>query len=117
MKTTSGRGSGAKVAWKPGMHMELMNSNGAVDPSTLGYEYTIQTTTQIRAEVVEQVFYEVPLADFVPMLVGTGAWMENIKTNLVYQAGGDFAAAFRTCPASRRSPTSRWVCRPSTPRS
>ncbi|TAK94439.1 DUF2184 domain-containing protein, partial [Patescibacteria group bacterium] len=78
----------ATVGWQHGL--ELKNSNGNVDPSTLGYQYTIQTTTQIRAEVIQQKFYEVPIADFVPVIVGTGAWMENIKTNLVYQLGGKF---------------------------
>ena len=78
----------APIAWCPGM--ELRNANGNIDTSTLGYEFTIQTTTLIRAKTVEQKFYRVAPADYFPVEVGTGAWMEDIKTNLVYDAAGDF---------------------------
>jgi hypothetical protein len=74
--------------WQPGM--SLLNANGDINPSALGYEYTIQTTTQIRAQVVKQKFYKVPPAEYMPVVVGTGAWMEDIKTNLVYDAAGAF---------------------------
>lgn len=78
------------IAHAPGM--ELVNSNGDVNTSALGYQYTIQTTTQIRAQVIKQKFYEVPMADYVPIIPGTGAWMEDIKTNLVYDVAGGFEA-------------------------
>ena len=76
------------VRWAPGMSM--LNSNGDIATSTLGYQYTIQTTHLIRAKVITQKFYEVPPAEFVPIEVGEGAWMEDIQTNLVYQTGGVF---------------------------
>ena len=78
------------LAWRPGM--KLLNSDGNIDSSSLGYQYTTQTTTFIRERVVEQKFYQVPIADYVPVDVGTGAWMEDIKTNLVYDVAGDFAS-------------------------
>jgi len=78
----------AGVAWRPGM--KLLNSNGNIDSASLGYQYATQTTTFIRERVVEQKFYQVPIADFVPVDVGVGAWMEDIKTNLVYDVAGDF---------------------------
>lgn len=78
----------APVEWQPGM--SLHNANGAIATDTLGYQYTIQTTTLIRARTVDQKFYKVSVADKVPVSVGEGAWLENIKTNLVYQAGQDF---------------------------
>jgi len=74
--------------WQPGM--TLLNANGDISTSTLGYQYTIQTTTLIRAKTVMQKFYEIPPAELVPMAIGEGAWMESIQTNLVYQASGDF---------------------------
>lgn len=74
--------------WSPAM--TLLNSNGDVDASSLGYQYTIQTTTQIRARVIEQKFYRVAPADYMPVILGTGAWMEDIKTNLVYDVAGNF---------------------------
>ena len=76
------------IAWQPGM--ELFNSNGDINTSSMGYQYTIQTTHLIRAKVITQKFYEVPVTEYVPMEIGEGAWMENIQTNLVYQTGGDF---------------------------
>jgi hypothetical protein len=76
------------ITWKPGMHVD--NSAGTINPTSLGYQYTIQTTTQIAAKVVEQIFYEVPFEDFVPVEVGFGAWMENIKINTTFQLGGNF---------------------------
>jgi hypothetical protein len=78
------------VQWTPGMTLSNNPTNGAIDSSTLGYQYTIQTTTQIRAETVKQKFYEIPFATYVPVIPGEAAWMETIKTNLVYQIGGNF---------------------------
>ena len=78
----------APMEWQPGM--QLHNANGAIATDTLGYQYAIQTTTLIRARTVDQKFYKVPIADKIPVSVGEGAWMEDIKTNLVYQTGQDF---------------------------
>lgn len=80
--------NGAGIPWQPGM--TLRNSNGDIDASSLGYQYAIQTTTFIRPQVVAQKFYEVPPAEFVPIIIGNGAWMETIETNLTYDAAGDF---------------------------
>lgn len=77
------------IDWTPGMTLGNA-SNGAIDSATLGYQYTIQTTTLIRAETVNQKFYEIPFASYIPVIPGEGAWMEDIKTNLVYKLGGYF---------------------------
>lgn len=76
------------ISWRPGLRID--NAAGTVNPTSLGYQYTIQTTTQIAAKVVEQIFYEVPFEDFVNVEVGFGAWMENIKINTVFQLAGSF---------------------------
>lgn len=78
----------ATLQWQRGM--QLLNSDGNIDSGSLGYQYAIQTTTFIRERVVEQKFYQVPIADFISVDVGVGAWMEDIKTNLVYDIAGDF---------------------------
>jgi hypothetical protein len=77
-----------KSTWAPGM--SVLNSNGDLDPSALGYQYTIQTTTQIRAKVIQQKFFKVPPAEYFSVIPGNGAWMENIKTNAVYDVAGPF---------------------------
>lgn len=81
---------GAELRNDNGRGMTLLNSNGDVDASSLGYQYTIQTTTQIRSRVVKQKFYEVPIADFLSVIPGNGAWLEDIKTNLTYDVAGSF---------------------------
>ena len=86
--------NGRGIAWQPGM--QLLNSNGAIDSSALGYEYTIQTTSLIRARVREQKFYEIPFAEYVPVVVGEAAYLENIKTNVEYQSSGDFESGVQT---------------------
>ncbi len=86
------------IQWRPGM--VLKNSNGNIDSNTLGYQYTTQTTTFIRERVVEQKFYTVPIADYVPVDVGVGAWMEDIKTNLTYDIAGDFASGLVSLSSS-----------------
>lgn len=83
------------IAWKPGLERELLNANGAVDQSALGFQYTIQTTTLIAADVIAQKFYEEPIADFAPVLIGRGPWMEDIKTNLTFDAAGPFESGIQ----------------------
>jgi hypothetical protein len=78
------------VAWKPGLDRELKNTNGAVNQASLGFQYAIQTTTLIAAEVIQQRFYEEAIADFASVLVGRGPWMDSIKTNLTFDAAGPF---------------------------
>ena len=86
--------------------MSLLNaSNGAVDSSSLGYQYTVQTTTLIRAKVVDQKFYEFPWTSYVPTAVGEGAYMEDIKTNIVYQTAGDFESGVQSTAQEARIQT------------
>ena len=88
----------APMEWQRGMqipmvhNMQLWNtpSNGAVDSASTGYRFTQYTTTLIRAKVVDQKFYTIPFADYVPVIPGEAAWLEEIKTNLVYKVGGTF---------------------------
>jgi hypothetical protein len=76
------------IAWQPGM--TLRNANGDVSASTLGYQYAIQTTSFVRPQIIQQKYYEIPPAEFVPIVIGTGAWMEAIQTNIVMDVAGDF---------------------------
>lgn len=86
------------IAPKPGMRLanaiRAENANGNVAEGSLAYDYTIQTTTAIRQEVIRQKFYEVSPAEFMPIVVGLGAWMEDIKTNLEYQVAGAFEGGY-----------------------
>ena len=66
------------------------NANGDIDTSGLGYQYLIDTLSEIRSEVVEQKFYKIAPADFFPVDLGYGAWMDEIVQNLTFQTGGSF---------------------------
>lgn len=70
--------------------LEFMNANGGIDPASQGYEYIIQTTSQIAADVIEQEFYEIPFGEYIPVESGVGAFMEFIVKNLSYQSAGPF---------------------------
>jgi len=72
--------------------LTLRNSAGDIDQSTLGYQIAIDTLTFIKKQVTEQKFYEIAPADYLPIAVGDGAFAQNILTNLVVNASGDFEA-------------------------
>ena len=74
--------------------MTIRNANGDVDMSSLGYQITIDTLTFIKQQTVEQKFYEVAPADFVPIAVGEGAFDQNILTILVLSSAGGFEEGF-----------------------
>lgn len=78
-----------KPMWMRGM--TIFNANGDIDPNTTGYQYSVLTTQMIRAKVIKQVFFEIPPADFMPVIPGTGAWMEGLVTNYTFDVAGPFS--------------------------
>lgn len=64
----------------------LLNSQ----PADFGYNVDITTLTYIRQQVVEQVFYEVAVADYMQVEVGNGAFFDEILTWKSYLLGDDF---------------------------
>ena len=77
-------------------HLEFMNANGGIDPASQGYQYVVQTTTQIAQDALKQEFYEINIGEYLPMDSGTGAFMEFIVKNLtkldsIVDAKGDVA--------------------------
>lgn len=70
----------------------LTNANGDIDISGSGYQYLIDTLSEIRADVIEQKFYKIAPADYFPVDVGYAAFMDEIIQNLTFQTGGDFFA-------------------------
>lgn len=60
-----------------------------------GYDVDITTMTAILKMVAEQKFYEIPMADYLPIKVGEGtAWAEDILAYREYIAGGDFEKGY-----------------------
>ena len=68
----------------------LRNSNGDIDPTATGYDYAIRTVTAIRAKTLKAKYFEVPPADYMPVIVGEGAWRQESRTNFEFLVSGDF---------------------------
>ncbi len=68
----------------------LFNANGDIDITSAGYQYTIETLSYIRSKVIEQKFYEIDIANYLPMDVGEASWSEEIIQNLEFYSGGEF---------------------------
>ncbi len=58
--------------------------------SQAGYEHALTVLTQIKAQVIKQKFYEINPSDFMPVVVGEGAWLENLVFNSIYMNADDF---------------------------
>jgi len=69
----------------------LQNKFNAEVKNALGFEINITTLTQILKSVTEQKFFQVAPADYVPVVVGEGAWSSNIVKYRDYSVGDDFS--------------------------
>lgn len=58
--------------------------------NALGYEINITTLFTISKKVIEQKFFEIAPADYVPIRVGEGAWSTDILTYRDFQVAGEF---------------------------
>lgn len=56
-----------------------------------GYEVDVTTLTTIMKSVVEQKFFEVAPADYVPVKVGEGAWSAALTTYRAFSLADDFS--------------------------
>lgn len=70
---------------------EIRNSMPDLQNS-LGYEINITTLFAISKRVVEQKFFTIPPADYMPVRVGNGAWSTELLTYRDFSLGGDFEA-------------------------
>ncbi len=89
---TNGRGEAEPSAIRSTQGLTLMNANGDVNSTGLGFQIAIDTLTYIKKQVTTQKFYTVPFADFVPVAVGDGAFAQTLLTNLEFSNVGDFEA-------------------------
>lgn len=60
-----------------------------------GYMIPVTLLTAIIRDVAEQKFYEIPVADYMPVRVGTeAAWAEDVLMFRSYYTGGDFEKGY-----------------------
>ena len=57
-----------------------------------GFDVDITTLTAISQEVIQQSYYEVPVADYLPVVVGQNPFAQQILTYKVGTVAGDFEA-------------------------
>lgn len=69
--------------------------------NSLGYEIDITTLTAITKRVVEQKFFEVAPADYLPVRVGEGAWSTELLTYRDFSTGGGFEDGIVNTAAGR----------------
>lgn len=56
----------------------------------LGYEINITTLTTITKSIVDQKFFEIPPADYLPVRVGQGTWSTNLTTYREFATSSQF---------------------------
>lgn len=65
-------------------------STGEIHKNSLGYQQVITTLTAVGHKVAEQKFYEIAPADFVPIVLGNGAYMRQIINWRTFVKGEGF---------------------------
>lgn len=58
--------------------------------NSLGYEVQITTLTEVVKSVSEQKFFEVTPSDYMPVVVGQGAWKSNLLTYRSFSIGDEW---------------------------
>ncbi len=56
----------------------------------LGYQVDITTLTTVLKRISEQKFFKIPPANYMPLLVGEGAWSVDLTKYRAFEMGGDF---------------------------
>ncbi|MEI6810263.1 MAG: major capsid family protein [bacterium] len=72
--------------------LELFNANGDVAVDSVAYQYTMDRLSFIRQKTIEQTFYTVAPADYLPVIVGEGSFAQNIISNMSIKTSGGFKA-------------------------
>lgn len=84
------RGEAEANAIRSTQGLSLLNANGDVNSTGMGFQIAIDTLTYIKKQVTTQKFYSVPIADFIPVAVGDGAFASTLLTNLEFSNADDF---------------------------
>lgn len=72
------------------MIREPFIKDGEVMTNSLGYKQVISTLTSIAAQVSKQKFYQIPIADYMPVLVGKSGYALDILNWRTFSDGEDF---------------------------
>ena len=72
--------------------IDRSNAVGDTADTATGYQIVIDTLTYIKKQLTEQKFYTVAPADYIPVVVGDGAFSADILTNRTYELADDFSS-------------------------
>lgn len=94
---------GRRSIWRNGRQQDGMDRNNAVgdvvDLAT-GYQIAIDTLTYIKKKTTDQKFYREAPADYIPVVVGEGAFSSQLLTNRTYSNADDFESGILRTGAS-----------------
>lgn len=71
---------------------DRLNAAGDSADQATGYQITTDTLTYIIKQISMQKFYKVPFADYLPVIVGEGAFANDLLFNRAYTVAEDFEA-------------------------
>lgn len=74
----------------PACGREFLNAAGDSADAAMGYQIAIDTLTYISRQISAQKFYEIAPADYLPVMVGEGAFASELLFNRTYDASDDF---------------------------
>ena len=69
---------------------KFVDRDGKVNENSLGYKQVISTLTAIASQVSKQKFYTVPIAEYMPVLVGRSGYALEILNWRTFSDGEDF---------------------------
>ncbi len=75
---------------------------GKMNANSEGYQQLITTLTDVNSEVSKQKFYEIPFADYVPTIIGKGAFKKSILNYKTFKTGEGFEAGLMNNGANRQ---------------
>lgn len=87
----NGKGQAIVLNAKERYHAEYMQRQlNERFGNSLGYEVNITTLTTIVKKITEQKFFEIFPADYLPVVVGQGAWSSNLTTYRSFELADQF---------------------------
>lgn len=70
--------------------MEFKNANGDIPGVGLGYDRVTSTLTYLKKLITTPKYYEVDISKYLPVVIGEGAYAEELLTHLTINSSGDF---------------------------
>lgn len=70
--------------------LEFKNANGDIPGVGLGYQRVTSTLTYIKKLITVPKYYEIDINKYLPVVIGDGAYAEELLTHITINSSGDF---------------------------